>query len=138
MLCIHDQRLPSLRTSILALGLLLIAERMLQGLAVVAVALVRGVRRVLHSLPEFRRHHRLANFPTPRGRRLLPKWLPRFPQNPSHQRRAPASPVESTRHPRRLQGCPRLRHKRPRSARRALLRCFSHHQRKSLDPGRLR
>jgi hypothetical protein len=137
MLRIRAQRLPSLRTSILALGLPLIAERMLQGLAAVAVALVRGVRRVLHSLPGFRRHHRLANFPTPRGRRLLPKRHPRPPQNPSHQRRAPASPVEIIRHLRRPQGCPRSRHRRPRSVRRALPRWLSHHQRKSLDPARL-
>ena len=75
MYCIHVQRLPSLRTSTLALGLLLIAERVLQGLAVVAVALVRGARRVLHSLPGFRRHHRLANpFRPPEDADFLPKW----------------------------------------------------------------
>ena len=56
--------LPSLLTSIQALELL-IAERILFWLELVAVALIRGVCCVLHSLPEFRHHQRLVSYVTP-------------------------------------------------------------------------
>jgi hypothetical protein len=103
------------------------------GLELVAVALVRGVCRVLHSLPEFRRHQHLVSYLNPRGRRPPLRSL-RWPlQSPSHQRRPHARPVETILHLRHPRGFLPLRHRRRRSVRRVLLRLLNHHQRKSLD-----
>lgn len=110
---------------------------MLLVLKVAAVALVHGARRARHSLREFRRHQRLANYPIPRGRRPPLKGLCRAPSSPSHhQRRSPTSPVETTLCLRHHREYPPLRHKRRRSARRVLPRLPNHHQRRGLDPAR--
>ena len=113
-MCIRIQHLPSLRTSILALGLLLIAERMLQGLVVVAVAFVREVHCVLHSLLGFRRHHCLANFLTPRGRQLQPK-LPKWPTMLSTARVAPQTPKKRAKSPAAMLHSPSRKRSRSRA-----------------------
>jgi hypothetical protein len=123
----HTWRLSQLRINILAWELL-IAEHLLLGSAVVAVALVRGARRAQHSLPEFRRHQRLDNCLTLRGRRPPPKQPPGTPPSPNHQRRFLASPVTTTLRPRHPLGYLRWRHRCQRSAGRALPRLPNPHQ----------